>query len=57
MPKWFKPKPPNYLKDGGKRKPLIILRNDQYKIDGNTLILKVLAGLNAWKFNSRGEYT
>ena len=28
LPKWLKPKPPNYLKDNGKRKPLIVLRND-----------------------------
>ncbi len=40
MPEWLKPKPPHYLKKDGMRKPLIVLRNDQYKIEGNTLILK-----------------
>jgi len=28
LPNWLKPKPPSYLKEGGKRKPLIVLRND-----------------------------
>ncbi len=40
LPNWLKPKPPNYLKEDGRRKPLIVLRNDQYKIEGNKLILK-----------------
>ncbi len=31
---WLKPKPPNYLKEEGKRKPLIVLRNNQYRIEG-----------------------
>ncbi|AAL80884.1 transposase [Pyrococcus furiosus DSM 3638] len=55
MPKWFKPKPPNYLKDGGKRKPLIILRNDQYKIDGNTLILKGLGRFKRLEIQFKGR--
>ncbi len=38
LPKWFKPKPPNYIKERG----LIVLRNDQYRIEGNKLILKGL---------------
>ncbi len=42
LPSWLKPKPPNYLKEDGRRKPLIVLRNDQYKIEGNKLILKGL---------------
>ena len=42
LPEWLKPKPPNYLKGDGKRKPLIVLRRDQYKIKGNKLILKGL---------------
>ncbi|NJE27115.1 transposase, partial [Thermococcus sp. MV5] len=42
LPEWLKPKPPNYLKDDGKRRQLISLRNDQYKIEGNKLILKGL---------------
>ncbi|KUH33391.1 transposase [Thermococcus celericrescens] len=55
LPEWFKPKPPNYLKDDGERRPLIVLRNDQYKIEGNKLILK---GLGKFKrlevqFNGR----
>ncbi len=42
LPEWLKPKPPNYLRKDGKRKPLIILRNDQYKIEGNKVLLKGL---------------
>ncbi|BAD84684.1 probable transposase [Thermococcus kodakarensis KOD1] len=38
LPKWFKPKPPNYIKERG----LIVLRKDQYRIEGNKLILKGL---------------
>ncbi len=26
LPEWFKPKPPNYLKENGKRRPLIVLQ-------------------------------
>ncbi|NJE42574.1 transposase [Thermococcus sp. GR7] len=43
LPEWFgKPSPPGYRKGNKKRKPFIILRNDQYKIEGNRLILKGL---------------
>ena len=42
LPKWLKSKPPNYQKEDGRRKPLIVLRNDQYRIEGNKLILKGL---------------
>ncbi|CUX77880.1 neutral protease [Thermococcus chitonophagus] len=38
FPKWFKPKPPGYREENH----LIILRNDQYRIEGNKLILKGL---------------
>ncbi len=55
LPEWLKPKPPNYLKDDGKRKPLIILRNDQYKIDGNTLILKGLGKFKRLEVQFKGR--
>ncbi|WP_456366485.1 RNA-guided endonuclease InsQ/TnpB family protein [Thermococcus sp.] len=55
LPGWLKPKPPNYLKDDGKRKPLIILRNDQYKIDGNTLILKGLGKFKRLEVQFKGR--
>ncbi|WP_456366117.1 RNA-guided endonuclease InsQ/TnpB family protein [Thermococcus sp.] len=55
LPEWLKPKPPNYLKDDGKRKPLIILRNDQYKIEGNKLILKGLAKFKRLEVQFKGR--
>ncbi|MDK2984006.1 MAG: putative transposase, partial [Thermococcaceae archaeon] len=36
LPEWFKPKPPEFIKEENGRKLFIIpLRNDQYRIDGN----------------------
>jgi len=55
LPQWFKPKPPNYLKNDGKRKPLIILRNDQYKIEGNKLILKGLGKFKRLEVQFKGR--
>ncbi len=51
----FKPKPPNYLKKDGKRKPLIVLRNDQYKIKNNKLILKGLGKFKRLEVQFRGR--
>ncbi|WP_456423608.1 RNA-guided endonuclease InsQ/TnpB family protein [Thermococcus sp.] len=55
IPSWLKPKPPNYLKEDGKRKPIIILRNDQYKIDGNKLILKGLGKFKRLEVQFKGR--
>ena len=55
LPEWFKPKPPNYLKDDGRRKPLIILRNDQYKIEENKLILKGLGKFKRLEIQFKGR--
>ena len=55
LPEWLKPKPPNYLKDDGKRKPLIVLRNDQYKIEGNRLILKGLGKFKRLEVQFKGK--
>ena len=55
LPEWLKPKPPNYLKDDGKRKPLIILRNDQYRIEGNKLILKGLGKFKRLEVQFKGR--
>ncbi len=52
---WFKPKPPNYLKEDGKRKPLIVLRNDQYKVEGNKLILKGLGKFKRLEVQFKGR--
>ncbi|WP_240911619.1 transposase [Thermococcus sp. LS1] len=55
LPKWFKPKPPNYLKENGKRKPFIILRNTQYKIGGNKLILMGLGKFKRLEIQFKGR--
>ncbi|AGT34154.1 transposase [Thermococcus litoralis DSM 5473] len=51
LPKWFKPKPPNYIREGG----LILLRNDQYKIEGNKLILKGLGKFKKLEVQFKGR--
>jgi len=43
------------LKDNGKRKPLIILRNDQYKIEGSKLILKGLGKFKKLEVQFKGR--
>ncbi|NJE49577.1 RNA-guided endonuclease TnpB family protein [Thermococcus sp. 9N3] len=55
LPSWLKPKPPNYLKEDGRRKPLIVLRNDQYKIEGNKLILKGLGKFKRLDIQFKGR--
>ncbi len=55
LPDWLKLKPPNYLKEGGRRKPLIILRNDQYRIEGNKLILKGLGKFKRLEVQFKGR--
>jgi putative transposase len=54
-PNWLKPKPPGYLKDNGKRKPLIVLRNDQYRIEGNRLILKGIGKFERLEVQFKGR--
>ncbi|GAB6136486.1 RNA-guided endonuclease InsQ/TnpB family protein [Thermococcus prieurii] len=55
LPSWLKPKPPNYLKEDGRRKPLIVLRKDQYKIEGNKLILKGLGKFKRLEIQFKGR--
>jgi|Deesub1362B_J571_1020462.scaffolds.fasta_scaffold01230_12 putative transposase len=55
LPKWLKPRPPNYQKENGKRKPLIVLRNDQYRIEGNRLILKGLGKFGKLEVQFKGR--
>jgi len=55
LPSWLKPKPPNYLKEDGRRKSLIVLRNDQYKIEGNKLILKGLGKFKRLEIQFKGR--
>ncbi|WP_342667087.1 RNA-guided endonuclease InsQ/TnpB family protein [Thermococcus celericrescens] len=51
LPNWLKPKPPNYIKEGG----LIVLRNDQYRIEGNKLILKGLGKFKRLEVQFKGR--
>jgi len=53
LPKWFKPNPPGYQKEGGR--VLIILRNDQYGIEGNKLILKWLGKFERLEVQFKGR--
>jgi putative transposase len=40
LPKWFKPKPPSYLRDeSGKYKLIIVIRNDRYEVDENKRVI------------------
>ncbi|KUH31182.1 transposase [Thermococcus celericrescens] len=55
LPEEFKPKPPNYLKKDKRRKPLIVLRNDQYQIEGNKLILKGLGKFKRLEVQFKGR--
>ncbi len=55
LPSWLKPKPPNYLKEEGRRRPLIVLRNDQYRIEGNRLILKGLGKFKRLEVQFKGR--
>ncbi|ASJ13222.1 RNA-guided endonuclease InsQ/TnpB family protein [Thermococcus thioreducens] len=55
LPSWLKPKPPNYLKEDGRRKPLIVLRNDQYRIEGNRLTLKGLGKFKKLEVQFKGR--
>ncbi|KUH33332.1 transposase [Thermococcus celericrescens] len=51
LPEWLKPKPPNYIKEGG----LIVLRNDQYRIEDNRLILKGLGKFKRLEVQFKGR--
>jgi len=55
LPEWLKPRPPNYQKENGKRKPLIVLRNDQYRIEGNKLILRGLGKFKRLEIQFKGR--
>ena len=55
LPSWLKPKPPNYLKEDRRRQPLIVLRNDQYRVEGNRLILKGLGKFKRLEIQFKGR--
>jgi putative transposase len=40
LPKWFKPRPPDYWRDeSGKYKLIIVIRNDRYEVDENKRVI------------------
>ncbi|WP_461864593.1 RNA-guided endonuclease InsQ/TnpB family protein, partial [Thermococcus sp.] len=51
LPKWMKPKPPEYQKEGN----LIVLRNTQYRIKGNKLILMGLGKFKRLEVQFKGR--
>jgi len=55
LPSWLKPKPPSYLKEDGRRKPLLVLRNDQYRIEENKLVLKGLGKFKRLEIQFKGR--
>ncbi len=56
LPDWFKPQPPKFVKEGNERKLFIIpLRNDQYKIEGNTIELRRLGKFGRLKIQFKGR--
>jgi len=52
LPKWLKPNPPGYKRE---EKRLIILRNNQYKIEGNKLILQGLGRFKRLEVQFKGR--
>ncbi len=53
---WFKPKPPNFIKEKHGRKLFIIpLRNDQYRIEGNVIELRRLGKFGRLKIQFKGR--
>ena len=47
--------PPGYRKRGGKRELWIVLRNDQYRIDGDYIIIKGLGAVGALRVRFSGR--
>ncbi|QDA31614.1 IS200/IS605 family element transposase accessory protein TnpB [Thermococcus indicus] len=56
LPEWYnKPSPPGYLKKNGKRTPFIVLRNTQYRIEGNKLILMGIGKFKRLEIQFKGK--
>ena len=51
LPKWMRPKPPEYIKDAH----IIIMRNTQYRIEGNKLILMGLGKFKRLEVQFKGR--
>ncbi|MCD6558598.1 MAG: transposase, partial [Palaeococcus sp.] len=56
LPEWFKPKPPKFVREKHERKLFIILlRNDQYKIEGNIIELRRLGKFGRLRIQFKGR--
>jgi len=56
LPKWFKPKPPKFIKEeNGWRLFVIPLRNDQYRIEGNVIELRRLGKFGRLRIQFKGR--
>ena len=56
LSEWFKPQPPKFVKEENGGKLFVIpLRNDQYKIDGNTIELRRLGRFGRLKMQFKGR--
>jgi len=56
LPDWFKPQPPKFVKEENGGKLFIIpLRNDQYKIENNTIELRRLGKFGRLKIQFKGR--
>ena len=56
LPEWFKPEPPKFIREKNGRKLFIVpLRNDQYGIVGNKLILRRLGKFGTLEVQFKGR--
>ncbi len=56
LPEWFKPRSPKFVKEENGRKLFVIpLRNDQYKIENNTIELRRLGKFGRLKIQFKGR--
>ncbi len=56
LPEWFKPRPPKFAREKNGRKLFVIpLRNDQYKIESNTIELRRLGKFGRLRIQFKGR--
>ncbi|KUH32512.1 transposase [Thermococcus celericrescens] len=56
LPEWFKPKPPGFIGEkNGKKLFIIPIRNDQYRINGNTIEVRRLGKFGRLKIQFGGR--
>ncbi|NJE61825.1 RNA-guided endonuclease TnpB family protein [Thermococcus sp. 21S7] len=56
LPEWFKPRPPKFIREkNGRKLFIILLRNDQYRINGNVIELRRLGKFGKLKLQFKGK--